>query len=109
MDLKKREYGNMSEIDDLVEMIKKQLFPYRHTRDIDIDSARWEVNDVEFITEWVKEMLKNCTKRMRCKNKGRCAFYEYSDQSRRNYEICRRVILLMEDGKLSLDEVDKSQ
>jgi len=98
----------MKEIDELVQMIKKQLFPYRHERDIGMDSARWGVEDSEFITEWIKKMLKSCARRMRCESKGKCAHYEYSDQARKNYEICKMVVLMMENGLLRISGHDNT-
>jgi hypothetical protein len=88
----------MNRLERLIKEVRKQLFPYHHEHDIERDRERWEVGNGEYLASWLSEQIRNCRKKNRCAKRGRCAFYDYSDLSKRNYEICREVLLRIDNG-----------
>ncbi len=97
----------MKILEKLIRDIKKQLFPYDHESDITRDQSRWEIDSSEYLESWFLEQLRICSGRNGCDRNGKCAHYSYSDQARRNYDICRQVRLMLEDGKIKCKFSDK--
>lgn len=93
----------MNMIEKLIKEIQKQLFPYNHESDISRDQSRWDVDPSEYLESWFLEHLRLCCHRSGCDKSEKCVYFSYSDQARRNYEICRQVRLLMEGGKIKCD------
>ncbi len=89
----------MNRLEKLIQEIKRQLFPYHHEHDIERGCERWEVESGDCLTSWVIEQLSNCRQKNRCSKRGMCVFYSYSDIAKKNYEICKEIILLFENGE----------
>jgi hypothetical protein len=89
----------MNRLEKLIDDIKKQLFPYRHEHDIARGCERWGVREGDCLTSWVAGQLDICRKKNKCADKRMCVFYSYSDLARKNFEICREVILVLENGE----------
>jgi len=89
-------------IKNLVDLIKKQLLPYRHPEDINRDETKWEITESDYLRDWLLSTLKSCFKRNKCEKKGKCIYYEYSDQARNNFRICKEFILLIEGGSIDV-------
>lgn len=92
----------MVNIGFLIDLIKQQLLPYRHPKDIGSAERRWSVEDSDYLRDWLLEALKSCYRRNKCEKRGKCVHYEYSDQARANYRICKEFILLMENGSITV-------
>jgi hypothetical protein len=97
----------MSKFDRLVEEIKKQLFPFSVGHDIERSFDRWSVDGGDCMTSWVVEQLRSCRKKNKCDNRCLCVYYSHGDLARRNYDICREIILLMENGELTCRPPDR--
>lgn len=91
----------MKRFDRLFEAIKKQLFPYSVGHDIERSFERWSVEGEDCLAAWVVEQLRSCRKRHKCEGRGLCVHYGHADLAKRNFEICREIILLMENGEIS--------
>lgn len=90
----------MKQIERLIRDMRKQLFPYHHEHDIEQGQERWEVEEREYIESWILQHLKACHEKNRCGKRGRCVFYEYGDLAKRNFEICSRLQLHLENGDI---------
>jgi hypothetical protein len=91
----------MDRIEKMIRDIQKQLSPYHHEHDIERGSERWDVGKHEYVTAWIAAQLRNCHTRNRCDKKGLCAFYNYRDLAKRNYDICYEVMLRLETGNIT--------
>jgi len=91
----------MSRLHKLIEEMRRQLLPYHHEHDAERGGERWSVDENEYLTSWIAEQLVNCRQKNRCDRRGRCVYYSYGDLARRNYEICREVMLRLESGEIS--------
>ncbi len=91
----------MRKLNRLIKELRKQLFPYHHEHDIERGGKRWKVENREYIASWLAEQLRSCRKKNRCDRRSRCAYYDYSDLSRRNYEICYEMMIRLENGEIS--------
>ena len=89
----------MNKVEKLIAEIRKLLFPYHHEHDIGRSCERWKVENGDCLTSWMIGQLANCRQKNRCSAKGLCAYYSYSDIAKKNYEICREIILLLENGE----------
>ncbi len=98
----------MNRLEKLIADIRRQLLPYHHEHDVERGCDRWEVGESESLTAWIAEQLSNCAKRNACARRGACAFYSYPDIAQRNFEICREMVLLLEDGEIRASFRDKS-
>jgi len=96
-----------SRIDRLVEEIKKQLFPYSLEHDIERSCDRWKVGNEDCVTSWVVEQLRSCRKKNKCDKRSLCVYYSHGDLARRNFDICREIIILIENGDVNCRESDK--
>lgn len=96
----------MNRLERLIFDIRKQLFPYHHEHDIERGCERWEVQDGDCLTSWIAGQLGICRKKNGCSEKRMCAFYSYSDLARKNYEICREIILVLENGEARVNLVE---
>ncbi|MCD6379478.1 hypothetical protein J7M07_03425 [bacterium] len=83
---------------NFIKKIRKQLFPYRPEKDVETQSVKWDVSPEEYITSWVKLSLINCRKANGCDKDGRCRFFGYTDLAKNNFNICREMILRLENG-----------
>jgi hypothetical protein len=99
----------MNRLEKLIIEIRKQLIPYRHEHDVERGCERWEVGDADLLSSWVAAQLAVCRRKSKCEKKGMCVFYSYSDLARKNYEICREMILLLENGDVQCSCTDKSE
>ena len=90
----------MSRLERLIEEMRRQLLPYHHEHDAERGAERWSVDENEYLTSWIVEQLLNCRKKNRCDRRGSCVNYSYGDLARRNFEICREVILRLEAGSI---------
>lgn len=90
----------MKRLEKLIRDMRKQMLPYHHDHDIEQGTERWEVEKGEYLESWVALHLKMCMDKNRCKKRGRCAFYEYADLAKRNFEICLEVVLRLENGEI---------
>ena len=99
----------MNRLERLIFDIKKQLFPYHHEHDIERGCERWGVQDGDCLTSWVAGQLAICRKKNKCGDKRMCVFYSYSDLARKNFEICREVILVFENGDARCDFLEKDK
>jgi len=88
----------MNRLEKLILEIKKQLLPYHHEHDVERGCQRWGVEDGDCLTSWIAGQLATCRHKNRCDKRGLCAYYSYSDLAKKNYEICREVILILENG-----------
>ena len=91
----------MKELEKLIRDLRKQLLPYHHDHDLESGRQRWEVGEEEYLTSWLAQHLAMCMERNRCVKRGRCAFYDYGDLARRNFEICYEFLLRMENGGIT--------
>jgi hypothetical protein len=98
----------MRELERLIRELRKQLLPYHHEHDLDSGSRRWEVGEGEYLTSWIARQLEMCHEKNRCARRGRCAYYEYGDLAKRNYEICNEILLRLESGGISFSFSDDS-
>jgi hypothetical protein len=89
------------DLKQLIKALRKQLLPYQHEGDTERGGKMWEVEEHEYISAWIAGQLRVCRQKNRCFKRERCVFYEYSDLSRKNYEICYELLLQMENGNLS--------
>jgi hypothetical protein len=93
----------MKRLEKLIRDMRKQLFPYHHEADIERGGSRWNVETGEYLSSWLAGQLRNCRKKNRCERRGRCAYYNYSDLSKRNYEICYEILIRMESGEITCE------
>jgi hypothetical protein len=98
----------MNRLEKLIAEIREQLLPYRHEHDVHKGCDRWDVEDEEALTSWVAAQLASCKKKNGCAKRGLCAYYTYADIAKKNFEICREVILLMEEGEIEVSFRKKS-
>lgn len=96
----------MKRLEKLIREMRKQLFPYHHEHDIERGRERWGIDEAEYLESWILEQLRACHTKNRCEKHGRCAFYEYGDLAKRNFEICNEIQLRIENGsiKCSINE-----
>jgi len=99
----------MNRLEKLMFEIKKQLLPYRHEQDIEKACERWDVSEEDCLTAWIADMLANCRKKNRCSKRELCAYYGYPDIARKNYDVCKEVILLMENGAIGCSFKEKKE
>ncbi len=101
----------MNRLEKLILEMRKHLIPYRHEHDVEKGCERWTVDESDVLTSWVAAQLAVCRRKNRCEKKGMCAFYSYSDLARRNYDICREMILLLENGdaRCSISDEHKAE
>jgi hypothetical protein len=92
----------MSTLEKMIKEIRRQLLPYRHDQDTAKDFDRWDVNEEECLTAWLLDQIAACRKKNGCEKRGTCTFYGYSDISKRNYDICYEIQLLLESGDLHM-------
>lgn len=98
----------MERLETLIARIRKQLFPYSVKSDVDKSCERWDVSDAECLGAWVVQQLRGCCQKNMCSKRGACALYAHGDLAKHNYEICREVILLFENGVIGCSLSDKS-
>ncbi len=98
----------MKRIEKLIREMRKQLLPYHHEHDIESGGQRWKVGNGEYLSSWIAEQLRICREKNRCYKRGRCVFYDYGDLSMRNFEICREVLIRLENGEISC-EIDEEE
>jgi hypothetical protein len=98
----------MKELEKLIKELRKQLLPYHHDHDLDSGERRWEVGREEYLSSWIARQLEMCHDRNRCDKRGRCVYYEYGDLAKRNFEICREVLLRMESGDITCSFTEDS-
>lgn len=91
----------MKELEKLIKELRKQLLPYHHDHDLESGRMRWEVGEDEYLSSWLAQHLAMCRERNRCAKRGKCAYYDYGDLARRNYEICYELLLRMESGRIT--------
>ena len=97
----------MNRLEKLIFEIKKQLFPYHHEHDIEQGCERWGVEDGDCLTSWIAGQLWVCRQKNKCAKKRMCVYYSYSDLAKKNYEICREVMLTLENGDARCSFVEK--
>jgi hypothetical protein len=101
------------ELKKLIQAMRKQLLPYQHESDTKRGGEMWEVGEDEYISAWIAGQLRVCRQKNRCFKRERCVFYEYSDISRKNYEICYELLLELESGNITCslneDSEDKAE
>ena len=97
----------MNRLERLIMEIKKQLFPYHQEHDIERGRERWAIEESDYLTSWVVGQLDTCRKKSKCAEKGMCVFYSYSDLARKNFEICRELILAFENGEAACKFTEK--
>ena len=98
----------MRELEKLIKELRKQLLPYHHDHDIESGRARWEVGEEEYLTSWLAQHLVMCMEKNRCARRGRCAYYDYGDLAKRNFEICYEFLLRMENGGITCRFTEES-
>jgi hypothetical protein len=99
----------MNRLARLILDIRKQLIPYRNEHDIVRGCERWGVDDSDILTSWLASQLETCRRKNRCDAKGMCVFYSYSDLARKNYDICRQMILVLENGEARCSLIEGSE
>lgn len=90
----------MKRLESLIREMRKQLLPYHHEHDIERGGQRWDVGTGEYLTSWIASQLKSCHDKNRCSKRGKCSFFSYSDLAKRNYAICREILLRIENGEI---------
>jgi hypothetical protein len=90
----------MNRLEKLIAEIRKQLLPYRHEHDVERGCDRWEVGEEDSLTSWIAGQLASCRKKHGCAKRGLCAYYSYPDIATKNFEICREMLLLLENGEI---------
>ncbi|MBN1884649.1 MAG: hypothetical protein JW876_03875 [Candidatus Krumholzibacteriota bacterium] len=90
----------MSRLRRLIDEMRRQLMPYHHKHDAERGADRWSVDEHEYLSSWIVAQLINCRSKNRCDRRGQCAYYSYSDMARRNFDICKEIILRMESGSI---------
>ncbi len=90
----------MNRLEKLIAEIRKQLLPYHHEHDVQKGCDRWDVSNEECVGAWIAEQLASCRKRNACAKRGLCAHYSYPDIAKKNFEICREMLLLLEEGEI---------
>lgn len=88
----------MNRLEKLILDIKKQLLPFHHEHDVERGCERWGVDDADCLTSWIAGQLSVCREKNKCGKKGMCIYYGYADLAKKNFEICREVILSFENG-----------
>jgi len=99
----------MNKLEKLILEIRKQLLPYSHERDIERGCERWGVKDIDCLTPWIASQMENCRQKNRCSKKGLCAYYSYSDLAKKNFQICREISLLLENGEITCKFIEKEE
>lgn len=98
----------MDRLESLMARIRRQLFPFSVKGDVEKSCERWDVNENECLGAWVIAQLRSCRQKNLCARRGSCAHYAQGDLAKRNYEICREVLLLFESGEIGCIRLDKS-
>ena len=100
---------DMKELERLIRDLRKQLLPYHHDHDIESGRRRWDVAEEDYLTSWISWHLGMCRERNRCYKRERCAFYDYGDLAKRNYEICYELLLRLENGYIACRFKDEAE
>jgi hypothetical protein len=95
--------GKMKSEETFISKIRKQLFPYRPEKDIEVQADKWDISEGEYITSWLRMNLINCRRANGCEKEERCRFFGYTDLAKQNYSICREMILRIENGEINCE------
>jgi hypothetical protein len=98
----------MNRLERLILEIKKQLLPFHQEHDVERGCERWGVDDGDCLTSWIAGQLCVCRQKNKCGKKGMCVYYSYTDLAKKNFEICREMILSLENGDARCSFVKKN-
>ncbi|MDD3642590.1 MAG: hypothetical protein PHQ19_03900 [Candidatus Krumholzibacteria bacterium] len=99
----------MKGLERLIREMRKMLLPYHHEHDIESGARRWQVGESEYLASWISQQLRVCREKNRCHRRESCVFYEYGDIAHKNYEICYEVLLMLENGEITVTEGDEGK